>query len=181
MIGKNNCGPSLRKSQNLTTDNTDDSDLHGSKKFNRTIFEFVDSCHQCSSVRFASGQSIRRAGRSGKKAPLDFYFSRGADVEAAKNRNFKVDASHSSLTSAAKADFFISLYRMPKGPAPPSPRDSNSGNPLTHQCTVNVAVLWKSLPAVFQAFTTILCVPTASTAEPLIVPVLEDATSLLSI
>jgi hypothetical protein len=51
----------------------------------------------------------------------------------------------------------------------------------TDQCTVNVALLWKSLPAVFHALTTILCVPTASAAEPLIVPLLEEATSLLSI
>ena len=49
-----------------------------------------------------------------------------------------------------------------------------------NQCTVNVAVLWKSLPAVFQAFTTILCVPAASVADPLRDPLLEEATSLLS-
>ncbi len=55
-----------------------------------------------------------------------------------------------------------------------------SGNKPSDQCTVKVALLWKSLPAVFQAFTTILCVPTASAADPLMVPLVEDATCLPS-
>ena len=45
-----------------------------------------------------------------------------------------------------------------------------SGNKASDQCTVKVALLWKSLPAVFHAFTTIVCVPAASAAEPLMVP-----------
>ena len=40
----------LHKTPNLATDNTDDTDLHGSKKFNWIIFKFVNPCDPCSSV-----------------------------------------------------------------------------------------------------------------------------------
>jgi hypothetical protein len=44
----------LHKNPKPAADYTDNTDLHGSKKFNRTIFEFVNSCHPSSSmVRFA--------------------------------------------------------------------------------------------------------------------------------
>ena len=41
--------PSGSFSQNptLTTDDTDNTDLHGSKKFDKAIFKFINPCHPC--------------------------------------------------------------------------------------------------------------------------------------
>ena len=40
----------LPKKPNLTADYTDNADLHGSKKFKLSHFEFVGPCNPCSSV-----------------------------------------------------------------------------------------------------------------------------------
>jgi hypothetical protein len=40
----------LHRNSTLTTDSTDNTDLHGSQKFDQDIFEFVNPCHPCSSV-----------------------------------------------------------------------------------------------------------------------------------
>src|SRR5438270_12935601 len=40
----------ILKNPILTTDNTDNTDLHRSKKFNRTFFRFANPCHPCPSV-----------------------------------------------------------------------------------------------------------------------------------
>jgi len=51
------------------------------------------------------------------------------------------------------------------------------GNPWSSfYFTLNVTVLWNNLPEVFQALTTSLWLPTASAAEPVMVPLLEAAT-----
>ena len=51
-------GEALHKNPNLTADDTDNTDLHGSKSSIRAIFRFVNLCDQGSSgVRFAFVQS----------------------------------------------------------------------------------------------------------------------------